>query len=63
MLTSSDIETIKNELTIMQAHKEAMEKGMTRILGILDKKQEPKKTGLGEKAIAEREARMFKKTA
>jgi hypothetical protein len=61
MLTPSDIETIKTQLKVMQAHKEAMDKAMEHIEALLSKNQEPKKTGLGQQAIAARDARMVKK--
>jgi hypothetical protein len=60
MLTHSDIQTIKTQLKVMQAHKEAMDKAMEHIMVLLSKNQE-KKTGLGEQAIAARDARMVKK--
>ena len=60
MLTESEIETIKNQLKVVQAHKEAMEKAIESMMVLLSKNQVPKKTGLGERAIADRGARMKK---
>jgi hypothetical protein len=63
MLTETEIQTIKSRLQVVQAHKEAMEREIEGIMKILAKNQAPLKTGIGERAIAEREARISKKTA
>lgn len=44
----------------MQAHKEAMEQAIQRIVMVLSKNQAPLKTGIGQRVVAEREARLQK---
>lgn len=60
MLTDTDTAYILNQLQVLQAHKEAMEQAIQRIMMVLSKNQAPLKTGVGQRVVAEREARLQK---
>lgn len=63
MFTETDISAINHQLNLMQAHTDAAEKCREKILMILAKQKKPISTGLGERIVAELNAKSMKKTA
>lgn len=61
MLSEKQIEAINKELDMIKAHREGIDRAIERLEKVLSQNLVPKKTGLGQRAIAEREARMVKK--